>query len=185
MVDPAIIKRVKKKDQEAFRLMYDQTIAYVFSIVKRYVTNESDYKDVLQNIYARVFLKMDTYDAAKGVFKYWIRRIAINQCIELYRQGKSPSLWVPMDQLNEADDGSDPFLSQLSKQEIEKFLAKMPSGYRQVFMLVIVDEYTHKEVGELLGISTETSRSQLSRAKSWLAKNLSRKNSKKYLSLGL
>ena len=165
--------------------MYDQTIAYVFSVVKRYVTNESDYKDVLQNIYARVFQKISTFDPSKGSFKYWIRRVAINQCIEHYRQGKSPRLWVPMDQVDEPDDGNEQYLSQLSKEEIEAFLTKMPYGYRQVFMLVIVDEFSHKEVSQMLGISTETSRSQLSRAKRWIVNNISRTNSKNYLRLGL
>lgn len=57
--------------------------------------------------------------------------------------------------------------------ELLQFLKSMPSGYREIFMLVVIDEYSHKEVGEMLKISPETSRSQLHRAKKWLKEKLS------------
>ena len=75
-------------------------------------------------------------------------------------------------------------LHNLSDKEIEEFLKDMPEGYRQVFMLVVMDGYSHKEVGELLNISTVSSRSQLSRAKKWLQENLNR-NKLKLLAGGI
>lgn len=155
----------------------------MYTITRRYITNESEIPDVIQEIFARVFLSIQTFDASKGSFKSWIRRLTINQCFQHYRQGKSPRLHVALDSAPEIED-SDDGLEQLSKEDIEKLLQQMPEGYRQIFLLVIIDEYSHKEVGALLDISPETSRSQLSRAKKWLRnKNLT--NTSKTLANGL
>lgn len=169
------IELVKEGDHAAFKLVYQKSIAYVYSIVNRYVNKESDQPDVVQEIYARVFLSIDSFDPNKGEFKYWLRRIVVNQCIKHYRKRKkSDNLVVPLDAAAyelEAEDTK--ILSRLSRADIEYLLSKMPEGYRQVFMLVVLDEYPHKEVGELLEISEETSRSQLSRAKKWIRNKLS------------
>ena len=178
VVDTALIHSVKKRKQGAFKRMYNCCIPYVYSIVKRYVSNESDHPDVIQEIFARVFLSIKTFDQSKGDFKFWLRRLVINQCMQHYRQGKSPTRVVPINAMNEMEEGLDDRMTELTKAEIEQFLTLMPEGYRQVFMLVVLDEYSHKEVGDLLGISKETSRSQFSRAKNWIRKNLSNRKLK-------
>lgn len=150
--------------------MYEGCIAYVYTITKRYITNESDIPDVVQEIFARVFLSIKTFDESKGDFKSWLRRLVINQCFQHYRQGKSPRLHVALDATEEVGEEDNHYLDELSKEDIERLLGDMPDGYRQVFMLYIVDEYSHKEIGKLLAISPEASRSQLSRAKKWLRK---------------
>jgi RNA polymerase sigma factor (sigma-70 family) len=168
------IELVKEGDHVAFKLVYQKSIAYVYSIVNRYVYNDSDQPDVIQEIYARVFLSIASFEPDKGAFKYWLRRIVVNQCIKHYKERKkSDNLVVPRDAAAyelEAEDTK--ILSRLSRADIENLLSEMPEGYRQVFMLVVLDEYHHKEVGELLEISEETSRSQLSRAKKWIRNKL-------------
>ncbi len=181
MIDSSVIASVKSRKDGAFKLMYENCIGYVYSIVRRYVRNESDHKDVIQEIFARLFLSIDTFDQEKGDFKFWLRRLVINQCMQQYRQGKSPALVVPIEQTPEKGAKMDNRLEELTKADIENLLRNMPLGYRQVFMLVIIDEYSHKEAGELLDITPETSRSQLSRAKTWLQKNISKKNLKLFI----
>ncbi|HMQ49531.1 MAG TPA: sigma-70 family RNA polymerase sigma factor [Saprospiraceae bacterium] len=152
--------------------MYQDCIAYVFSIVRRYVVNDSDHPDVIQEIFARVFLSIGTFDTSKGDFKFWLRRVVINQCMQHHRKGKSAASLVSIHKVSEDNLQADDQIEQFSKADIEQLLNQMPEGYRQIFMLIIIDEYSHQEAGALLGISPETSRSQLSRAKSWLRKNL-------------
>ncbi len=163
---------MKQRDHTAFKELYHEYIGYVFSIVKRYVFDEREYPDVIQEIFARVFLKIETYDAARGEFKFWLRRLAINQCLQAYRKQQPSEQFVSLDQISEGEAGEPERLTELTKEEVEAFLQQMPQGYRQIFMLIIIDEYSHKEVAELLGISLETSRSQLSRAKKWLRTHL-------------
>lgn len=85
---------------------------------------------------------------------------------------------------NHSADAKELF-SQLTQEEIMVYLQNMPEGYRQIFMLVIMDDYSHQEVADMLGISAETSRSQLSRAKKWLRANLSLSNKQRLLANGL
>ncbi|MCB9263457.1 MAG: sigma-70 family RNA polymerase sigma factor [Lewinellaceae bacterium] len=172
MVDSTLIASVKKGENAAFKAMYQQCIGYVYSIVRRYMANESEHPDIIQEIFARIFLSVGAFDETKGEFKFWLRKVVINQCLQHYRQGKSHRLFLPLDGVPEIENGEALPMGQLSKPDIEYLLRQMPEGYRQVFMLAVIDEYDHKEIGELLGISPETSRSQLSRAKSWLRKHL-------------
>jgi RNA polymerase sigma-70 factor (ECF subfamily) len=179
LVDSSVIALVKQRKNAAFKVLYQSCINYVWSIVRRYVSNESEHADVIQEIFARVFLSIHTFDEGKGEFKFWLRRLVINQCLQHHRKEQFEGKIVPLEKAK-AIEVSDTFLfNELTKEDIENYLTEMPLGYRQVFMLVVIDEYSHKEVGDLLGISAETSRSQLSRAKSWLRKKTLKKTQTK------
>ena len=173
MIDSRLIKAVKEQDKGAFRKMYQACIGYVYSIVIRYVSNESDHKDVIQEIFARLFLSIGSYEPSIGGFKPWLRRLVINQCLQHNRQRRLPAMMVPLEHTGETDNELEEKLGKLTKKNIENLLKQMPEGFRQVFMMVAIDDYSHKEVGEMLGISTGTSRSQYARAKQWLKSNLS------------
>lgn len=185
MIDPHILASVRKGDKTAFKPFYQSCIGYVYSITKRYVANPSDHPDVIQEVFARVFVSIGTFDTSRGEFKTWLRRLTINQCMQHYRQGKSPRLHVSLEVVSNQGAEADEQFSQMTQEELAAYLQKMPEGYRQIFMLVIMDEYNHQEVAELLGISAETSRSQLSRAKKWLKANLSLSNKQILLANGL
>jgi len=172
VADSQLISQVKKRDHAAFKELYQEYIGYVFSIVRRYVADEQEHPDVIQEIFARVFLSIDSYSEAKGEFKYWLRRLTINQCLQSYRKQHASQTFVSLDKINEVEVSVGERLTELTKEEIEAYLHQMPKGYREIFMLIVIDEYSHNEVAELLGISFETSRSQLSRAKKWLRNHL-------------
>ncbi len=185
MLDPSLLAAVQKGDHSAFKELYQSYIGYVYSITRRYISNQSDHPDVIQEIFARVFLSVATFDSAKGDFKSWLRRLTINQCMQHYRQGKSPRVHVSLEVVSNQSTYAEERFARLSKEEITAYLQKMPEGYRQIFMLVIMDGYSHKEAAELLAISAETSRSQLSRAKKWLKAHLSSIDKQKLLAHGL
>jgi RNA polymerase sigma factor (sigma-70 family) len=171
VINTSIIKAVERRDEKACQALYEQSIAYVYTVTSRYISNETDIPDIIQESYARLFLNIASFDPTRGAFKSWLRRIVINQCFQHYRQGKSPRLHVALDNAPPIAD-KELGLHELSKEEIESLLSKMPDGYQEVFMLVIIDEFKHSEVAQLLGISVEASRSQLSRAKKWIRKHL-------------
>lgn len=178
MVNTTLIDSVKSGNQVAFKNMYQSCIRYVYSIVKRYVSNESDHQDVIQEIFARIFLSIHSFDENKGEFKFWLRRLVINQCIQHYRKENSSGKIVPLHSAAKVQSKVNKRLNELTKDEIAHYLNNMPEGYKQIFMMVVIDEYSHQEVSTLLEISPETSRSQLSRAKKWLRENLSNNNLK-------
>lgn len=170
MVSETIIEGVKQKEEGAFAELYEVCIPYVYTVTKRHVNNDSNIQDIIQEIFARIFLSISSFDSAKGAFKPWLRRVVINQCYQDYQKGKASMLYVPLEKASEIPN--DPIdLNELSKQEIEALLQQMPEGYRQVFLLVVIEDYTHQEVAEVMNITKATSRSQLARAKKWLRRN--------------
>lgn len=184
VVDQALINLVKERNQRAFKELYESCIRYVYSIVKRYVSNESDHQDVIQEIFARVFLSIDSFDENKGEFKFWLRRLTINQCIQHFHKQTAFADIDPLETAANVESTLTEKIDTLSKHDIMVFLTRMPEGYRQVFMMVVIDDYSHQEVGKMLSISPETSRSQLHRAKKWIRENLS-DNSLKSLVYGI
>lgn len=184
MVESTVIKSAIKRERGAFKIIYESCSPYVYAVVRRYIPDANEHKDVMQETFARVFLSIHNFDESKGDFKPWLRRIAINQCMQHFRKNKKQAAVVQLNMAAEPQEDLETQLTGLTKQDIEHLLSNMPEGYRQVFMLVAMDGYTHKEVAELLDISPETSRSQFLRARNWLKKNLIN-NEQKTLANGL
>lgn len=173
MVEPSVIKSAVKREKGAFKVIYESCAPYAYAIVRRYISNTNDHKDILQEAFARIFLSLQTFDASKGDFKPWLRRIIINQCMQHLRKNQKNAVIISLNNTNEEpNEDLELQLTRLSKSDIEGLLSQMPEGYRQVFMLAAIDDYTHKEIGELLDISPETCRSQYFRARKWLKKHL-------------
>lgn len=165
-----------KQDRIAYKTIYEICSPYVFSIIKRYITDANDYKDVLQETFARVFLSLNTFDESKGNFKYWLRKIVINQSIQHLRKYKKLSMVLPLNDWDEPQENLENLMTGLTKTDIEGLLSKMPLGYARIFMMYAIDEFTHKEIAELLDITAETSRSQFFRARTWIKNNIVNNN---------
>ncbi|MEZ4954330.1 MAG: RNA polymerase sigma factor [Saprospiraceae bacterium] len=174
MVTPNIIEQCKQKNQQAFKAMYEACLPYVFTIVKGYTESMDLRKDLVQEIFAKVFLNIKTFEPQKGEFRYWLRKIAVNQCLMFVRDKKKQFEFEDLENANSLNDlHEDMDLSHLDPKVSEQVLSQMPNGYSQVFSLVVFEGYSHQEVGQKLGISAETSRSQLTRSKQWLRQYLS------------
>jgi len=171
VVTTTVIKSAIRKERGAFKIIYESCAPYVYSIIRRYIASTNDHQDILQEVFARLFLSIHTFDQSKD-FKPWLRKIAINQCMQHLRTNRKDSVIISLNIIEEPNEDLEADLTKLSKSDIEGLLARMPEGYRQVFMLVAIEDFSHQEVGELLEISPETSRSQFSRARTWLKKNL-------------
>ncbi len=183
MIDPSLISLCKKGNRNAHAQTYNACIPYVYSITKRYIYNQEDIKDVIQEIFANVFTKIDSFDSEKGSWNTWIRKITVNQCLLHLRKNKKLSLLNPIDEAPAQSIDESKILDQLSREDIDKMLANMPTGYKIVFMLNVIDGYNHSEISDTLQISKETSRSQLNRAKKWLKNQITKDH--KYQAYGL
>lgn len=172
MIAQQIIKDCIHNKANGHKKLYEGCLPYVYSIVKRYIKSPEERKDQVQEIFASVFQNINQFDSDKGAFKSWIARICVNQCLMSLRKNKNLSSLniVEITEINEPSEEVD--LSRMTREDIEKILHKMPSGYKIVFMLNVIDGYNHTEIQEMLSISKDTSRSQLSRAKKWIRKHL-------------
>ncbi len=172
MVDIQLINKCRSGKRTAFKHMYESCAPYIYTVVKRYIYEVEDHKDVMQESFAKIFLYLKNYDPARGEFKAWIRKITINECFKLLKQKKKVShLNVKFIQ-EDLEEPYFPNYEALTKEDVDNYLEKMPERYKMVFMLSVIDGYSHKEIGKLLHINETTSRSQLSRAKSWIKKEL-------------
>ena len=172
MVSNQLINKCKKGNQRAYKELYETSVPYVFSIVKRYIFNDVVWKDLVQEVYAKTFSSLSKFDPGKGEFKFYLRKITVNTCLMYMRKHKKTPLFSSLSDVEEPkinDFAQDQFLN-LSRTDIEGLLVGMPDGYKTVFLLHIIDEFEYDEISEMLNITRETVRSQLFRAKKWIMK---------------
>mgnify|MGYP001801682792 CR=1 FL=1 len=127
-------------------------------------------KDVMQEIYIEIFSSLSKFDPTKGEIKYWVKSIAIHKILNYQR--KKGLEWVDKEILPEYESYMPSVSEKYDAEYLLKLISFLPDGYRTVFNLSVVDGYSHKEIGQLLGISESSSRSQLSRAKKLLQEKL-------------
>ena len=174
MVSREVIAECSKGSRVAHQAFYEGTVRYVYATVSRYIYDEEDKRDLVQEAFARIFTAIPTYNSKKGTINNWVRKVTINECLMHLRKKKRLSYLAPIEDIEGQVAGDDPTaaLDRLTRTDIEALLANMPDGYRVVFVLSVLDGYDHSEIAELLSIKTETSRSQLTRAKKWIKKNV-------------
>ncbi len=160
-----IIKACQKGVAVGQEQLYRNFLPYVVSICRRYGIQESDLKDAVQEVFIEIYISIKKYRPTKGPFKPWLKTVAIRKLIKL-QKGQSKLHIVHFDQIAPKNEQKiDSALAKVQAEEILHILQALPSGYRKIFNLYVIDGYDHKEIGQLLGISEVGSRSQLSRAK--------------------
>lgn len=135
----------------------------------KYSRNQQDAEDVLQDSFITIFKKINQYKN-QGSFEGWLKRITIHTALQKYRE-KSPLYLVKDEGFTIKDEEN---INTEINYDLDFLLAKiqqLPDRYRLVFNLYVLDNYSHKEIAELLKISEGTSKSNLSRAKG-LLKNM-------------
>lgn len=157
---------VRQAQQQVFEL-YSRRM---YGICSRYVKNPMEAEDILVTGFTKVFERIGQFKG-DGSFEGWIRRIIINEALTSLR--KSRSMVVETD-LEKADREPDyqQLADHLEEQDLLNLIGKLPAGYRVVFNLYAIDGFSHKEIASQLGISENTSKSQLSRARVYLQKLL-------------
>ena len=165
------ISKAKKGDRLAQKKLFDQFLPYLSVVCRRYAYDSSVVPDAIQESFIAVFRNLDTYDHKKGPFKAWIRKVAINATLRLARTRTNTE--ELSEQMGEVPTTAIS-IWEFENEELMILLKKMPSNYREVFNLFVIDEFTHKEIAQLLGISEMVSRQKLSRARKWLKTHCTR-----------
>ena len=142
----------------------------MYALCCRYVKNRMEAEDVLVTAFTKVFERVDQYKG-EGSFEGWVRKIMINEALTYLRKNKSMYLETDLAAINREPD-YDPMENRLEAEDLMNMIAELPVGYRIVFNLFAIDGYSHKEIAEYLGIHENTSKSQLSRARALLQRNL-------------
>ena len=169
-----LLKMSINGDERAFKAIYDMLAGKMYSLCLRYAGNAYDANDFFQEGIIRVYKNLSAFKGA-GSFEGWARKIFVNTCLDLIKNKQK----AVFDELNEnlsVTSGELQGLEKLSQSELLKLIQQLPNGYRTVVNLYLVEEYNHKQIAEMLGISEGTSKSQLSRAKTLLQKSITEVN---------
>lgn len=138
----------------------------------RYIPDREDAQEVLMDAFYQFFKNISGFTwRGEGSVKAWLKKIVINQCLMHLRKQKMA--FADVDGAVVENIGMDnSIIAQLSVKEIMQLVHTLPDGYRTVFNLYVFDGMGHKEIAELLGISENTSKSQLHKARTVLHKKL-------------
>ena len=162
----SLIKACSNGDSKAFRKIYEIHSGTMYSICLRYMNNEDEAKDALQEGFIKVFKNISKFKFT-GSFEGWMKRIFVNSSIELIRKRK-----MHLD-VSELNSNELPLTAKIEtgSMDAEKMMTlvqQLPEGYRTVFNMFIVDGYSHKEISDYLDISESTSKTQLFKARKQL-----------------
>ncbi len=156
-----LIINCKKNDAKAQSQIYKLFSSKLFSLCLKYSKNYAEAQDNLQDSFVTIFKKIDQF-SNKGSLEGWMKRITINTALQRYRSVGVFDL-VNEDQIEDvAVEIND---DEVSLDFLLSIIQDLPDRYRLVFNLYVLDDYSHKEIAEMMGITTGTTKSNLARAR--------------------
>jgi RNA polymerase sigma factor (sigma-70 family) len=166
-----IINLCKNSDRISQKTLYNKYIMVLYKLSLRYVANIEDAEDCTSEAFVRVFEKIKTFEFKEiNSFEVWMKQIVINQSLMCLRKRKT-MLFYDLN-LFENEHFEDLNYEKIDADLILEKVMSLPDGYRTVFNLYIMEGFTHTEIAEKLGISPNTSKTQLHKAKLSLQKAL-------------
>ena len=154
-------------------MLYQRFSSKMYAVCLRYCKDADEAHDLLQDGFVKIFKNLKKF-RGEGSFEGWIRRIFVNTSIEHFRKSLK-RFCVSGPQEISIEDSAWNALDHLAAKDIIKMIQELSPGYRRVFNMYVIEGYTHKDIGDILGISEGTSKSQLARAKGILQRSSKKK----------
>lgn len=162
--EQTIIRMAVDQNRFAQQQLYTKYSSKMLSVCRKYIKDLQLAEDVMITAFMKVFTHLKNFEH-KGSFEGWIRRIMINECISYIRAKKQVKF---IEDENYFEEYYNDIEVRFSIDDIQFLIDSLPDGYRVVFNLYAIEGYKHQEIGEILGISEGTSKSQLSHARKML-----------------
>lgn len=167
------LRKALDGDNTATEWIYRKHVRYLSALCSRYITEDEDIRDVLQESFIKIFTSLDRFRyRGKGSLKAWMAKITLNETLKFVRNNSR----LPIDSIDDKDmniaDGDSMETEDIPTDVLHQLIRELPDGYRTVFNLYVIDDKSHKEIAQLLGIKENTSASQLHKAKSMLARKI-------------
>jgi RNA polymerase sigma factor (sigma-70 family) len=169
-----LISRCRMGDQGAHFRLYKLYSKAMYNIGYRITGNEEDAEDVLQEAFVNAFKNLESY-RGDATFGSWLKRIVVNKAINLIKKRKE-NIIAQEDEFDiPAEEAETDYMPELSVESVKRCIEILPTGYRSVLSLYLLEGYDHEEIAGIMGITQSTSKSQLNRAKSKLKELLTKK----------
>jgi RNA polymerase sigma factor (sigma-70 family) len=178
-----LIQKCRAGERKAQELLYKQFASKMLGVCMRYATDRMEAEDMLQNGFIRVFQKISDF-RGEGSFEGWVRRIMVHCSIEHYRKHHKMLQMVDMESEGIEQSVNPVAVANLDAKDLMVLIQRLSPGYRMVFNLYAIEGYSHREIGEIMGISEGASKSQLSRARTVLKEQIAKAEGKKYENAG-
>jgi len=162
MTETQLIRQAASGDGHAVRALYERYAPRVYAVVRRIAGDDELAQDYAQEAWIRAIRALPTF-RGEARFSTWLHRIAVNAALQALRKGETRRKHEgPFpDQVAEPPKGGDVLL----QEKLERCLDRLPEGMRRVLILHDVEGYTHEEIGDVLGVTEGTSKSQLFKAR--------------------
>ncbi|MCG2618215.1 RNA polymerase sigma factor [Terrimonas sp. NA20] len=176
MEQQKLVRDCLKGKPQAQRQLYEMYAETMLGVCYRYTRSMRDAEDVLQEAFVKVFHHLDQYKQ-EGELGAWIRRIMVNTALNFLKRHRKyqEEMYFTEEYLHPVSQ-DDPVV-RIQAKELADLIRQLPQGYQVIFNLHAVEGFSHVEIGEMLGISDGTSRSQYARARNllitWLKKHSS------------
>lgn len=169
--DKELIDRCLEKDPKAQEYLYRKFCRRMYGVCLRFARNTLEADDILQEGFIRVFTHLKDF-RHEGSLEGWIRRTIVTTAINYYKSKQDEWSETNIEKAESYQAVSEDILSQISVEDLLRLIRDLPEGYRLVFNLYVIEGYNHQEIAQMLSISENTSKSQLSRARAALQQRL-------------
>ena len=157
-----LISNCKKQDLKAQEELYKKFSGILFAVCLKYSPNYHEAEDNLQDAFLTIFQRIEQFKN-KGSFEGWMKRVAINTVLQKYRKKKT--FHLSNEEQIEEEEVVEVENNQVPLDFLLKIVQELPDRYQLVFTMYVLDDYSHKEIADSVGISVGTSKSNLARAR--------------------
>jgi len=157
-----LISNCKKQDLKAQEELYKKFSGILFAVCLKYSPNYHEAEDNLQDAFLTIFNRIEQFKN-KGSFEGWMKRVAINTVLQKYRKKKT--FHLSNEEQIEEEEVVEVENNQVPLDFLLKIVQELPDRYQLVFTMYVLDDYSHKEIADSVGISVGTSKSNLARAR--------------------
>ncbi|MEM7551372.1 MAG: sigma-70 family RNA polymerase sigma factor [Bacteroidota bacterium] len=173
----SLVGACKKQDSKAQKELYERYSELLFRVCYRYVKNRFDVEDLVISSFMKIFKSISQFEYRdEKSLEGWMKRVVINESLMLLRKNNSFHM-IAESGAEELSCDLSP-ISAMQEEDIYNLISELPTGYRTVFNLYVVEGYSHKEIAEKLEISENTSRTQLKKARNSLAEMIQKEGGK-------
>jgi RNA polymerase sigma factor (sigma-70 family) len=170
-----ILEGCQKRLPQAQTALYNLYKGRLLGICRRYTRTLAEAEDIFQDAFVKIFLKIDSIKKTESL-PAWVKSIVINTATDHYRKSLKDSFLTSIEGLEISDTEVEIDFEAIGRDQLLDIITQMPTGYRLAINLYFIDGYKHQEIAEQLGISVNTSKSQLFHAKAWLKDKLQKLN---------
>ena len=169
--DHKILKGCLEGERNAQKALYQKYKVPMFRICLRYAQDRAEAEDMLQDGFIKVYTDLHQF-RSDGPLGGWIRKVMVNTALMAIRKKKVLFSSIELEDIAEQVTTDEDVFATMNAKALTRIIQKLPTGYRVVFNMFVIEGYSHKEIAEQLNISVNTSKSQLSKGKAVLRRML-------------